>query len=79
MSDEMTMITVPIEKVFDRDYILQAMYAERRRINEERVRGLFRDRDHARAVWDAWDGCEQIGEDAHLYLNLIGDGRYCAV
>jgi hypothetical protein len=53
---------------------------KRRRLMEEnRVRSLFRDRDHAREVWDQWDGISLDGDDAHLYLNLIGDGRYCAV
>lgn len=52
----------------------------RRRIMEDnRVRNAFRDRDHARKVWDQWDGISAEGEDAHRYLNLIGDGRYCAV
>ena len=30
-------------------------------------------------VWDDWDGISTEGEDAHRYLNLIGDGAYCAV
>jgi hypothetical protein len=50
-----------------------------RLIEEHRVRNAFRDRDHAREVWDQWDGISTDGEDAHRYLNLIGDGRYCAV
>lgn len=50
-----------------------------REAEDRRVRALFRDRDHARRVWNEWDGIEPIGEDAHRYLNLIGDGAYCAV
>lgn len=49
---------------------------------EARLRSLFRDRDHARQVWDDWDGMsseEPGGENAHADLNLIGDGSYCAV
>lgn len=54
--------------------------AKRARILEDmRVRKMFRDRDHARQVWDDWDCVSQEGEDAHRYLNLIGDGEYCAV
>lgn len=82
MAEDIVFITVPLERVFDREYIAKAAQAERHRIEVERVKSLFRDRDHARAVWDAWDGCEGgpgSGEDAHFYLNLIGDGRYCAV
>ena len=56
---------------------------KRQRIIEEaRLRRLFSGRDHAREIWDAWDGISDEtpnGEDAHAYLNLIGDGEYCAV
>ena len=43
---------------------------------------MFRSREHAREVWDDWDGMSSetpSGENAHMYLNIIGDGRYCAV
>lgn len=46
---------------------------------ETEVRAAFRDKAHARQVWDDWDGIEEEGEMAHAYLNLIGDGHYCAV
>lgn len=51
-----------------------------RLLREHRVRNLFRDRDHARQVWDDMiEGEEPDFEDAHYYLNMIGDGAYCAV
>lgn len=50
-----------------------------RMIEDVRVKSMFRGRDHARQVWDDWDGISTEGEDAHRYLNLIGDGAYCAV
>lgn len=46
---------------------------------EAEVRAAFRDKAHARQVWDDWDGLDSEGEMAHAYLNLIGDGHYCAV
>lgn len=53
---------------------------KRQRVMEEaRVRAAFRNQEHARQVWDDWDGITPEGEDAHMYLNLIGDGKYCAV
>ena len=48
-------------------------------ILNQKISAMFRDRDHARAVWDEWDGVSVGGEEAHHYLNLIGDGRYCVV
>lgn len=36
-----------------------------------------------RALWDRWDGINTVdgyaGEDIHAYLNILGDGEYCAV
>jgi len=54
----------------------------RAEMQRQRTMAMFRDQEHARQVWDDWDGLSgemPNGEDAHLYLNLIGDGEYCAV
>jgi len=58
----------------------------RRACEEARIRRLFAgmSRDDVRALWDA------VGDDSfahgtydcadiHYYLNLIGDGGYCAI
>lgn len=50
-----------------------------------RLRKLFdgKTKDDVRNLWDQYDGCNEpggfCGEDIHAYLNLIGDGHYCAV
>lgn len=52
-----------------------------RLIREGRVKRLFRNREHARRIWDNWDGISRNvphGDDALFYLKMIGDGTYCA-
>ena len=70
--------TVPIESLLTHG-IKGAVRLEQRNAEKVRIMALFRDQAHARQVWDDWDSITQEGEDAHAYLNLIGDGRYCAV
>lgn len=40
-------------------------------------------REEVMSLWDRWDGVNDVdgfgGEEIHGYLNLIGEGRYCAV
>jgi hypothetical protein len=55
------------------------------RRQEERLRRLFGGKTitELRSMWDRWDGVEPVdgyaGEDIHAYLNILGDGEYCAV
>ena len=56
-----------------------ALKKAQRDADNARIMALFSSRDHARKVWDDWDCVSQEGEDAHAYLNMIGDGEYCAV
>lgn len=75
MTEEYEVITLPIEFFGNPIKI-------RKEMKKARLMKTFRDRDHARQVWDDWDGVSYdnpSAEDAHQYLNLIGDGSYCAV
>jgi len=69
---------VPLESLLQNGFAKSILIAKRKAA-AARIMDLFRDQAHARQVWDDWDGLTQEGEDAHGYLNLIGDGRYCAV
>lgn len=76
---------VPLEDFLKRG--LQGSLQHARAAKEEadraafraQVMATFRDQDHARQVWDDWDGIDEEGELAHHYLNLIGDGHYCSI
>lgn len=75
MTEEVQIINLPLEFLGNPKKIRQEM-------KKAKLLKTFKDKEHAREVWDAWDGIscdEPHAEDAHQYLNLIGDGAYCAV
>ena len=52
----------------------------RRHCEEERLRKKFagKTRDEMRALWDDEEHADDC-DDIHAYMNLTGDGVYCAV
>jgi hypothetical protein len=65
-------------------YNLMNPIGRQQAVQREAVKVMFVDRDHARRVWDEWDGISSDppspnGEDAWLYLSITGDGAYCTV
>lgn len=81
-------VVIGFAAMMQRGREVRAANANKRRQEEwaERLRDLFghMTRDEVRALWDSFDEdtsfCGEYDcEDVHGYLNLIGDGRYCAV